>query len=127
MSNEQPTEHRKFVCPPCDLCSAVSVVMIRAPQGCTCLRNVYQRRCAQHLQRAWDTMEEFEIVEDYTIEKVFSSNGLTQPQHRDEPAQHKLTTEKLRITIKMLERQDRANELETARFFLRELKRGTET
>jgi hypothetical protein len=63
---------RKFVTPNCDLCSSVSVVMIRAPRGCTCLANVYQRRCAQHLQRADDTLEEFEIVEDYTVEKIWT-------------------------------------------------------
>jgi len=65
---------RRFVTPPCDLCSDVSVVMIRAATGCTCLANVYQRRCHQHLQRASDTLEDFEIVEDYTVEKVFSPN-----------------------------------------------------
>jgi hypothetical protein len=63
---------RKFVTPPCDLCSDVSVVMIRAPRGCTCLANVYQRRCVQHVHRAWDAVEDFEIVEDYTVEKAFS-------------------------------------------------------
>lgn len=53
----------------CDLCSDIAVVMIYAPNGCTCLANKYQRRCMQHLIRADDYKEEFEIVEDYRVYK----------------------------------------------------------
>ncbi len=63
-----------FVTPPCDLCSSTAVAMIYAPHGCTCLSNKYQRRCHQHLQRADDTIEEFQIVEDYTVDQVFIQN-----------------------------------------------------
>lgn len=61
----------RFVTPPCDLCSDVSVAMICAPKGCTCLANLYQRRCLQHVMRLADT-DDFTIVEDYTVDKIFS-------------------------------------------------------
>lgn len=66
-----PSCSRRFVTPPCDLCSDVSVAMVFAPAGCTCLANVYQRRCMQHMLRVQDT-DTVEVVEDYTVEKIFS-------------------------------------------------------
>ena len=42
--------------------------------------------------------------------------------HRDGSAQRTRDIENLRVTIKILERQDREIELETARLFLREMK-----
>lgn len=64
-------DKRNFVTPKCDLCNSVSVAMIYAKNGCTCLENKYQRRCYQHLMRVADT-DCFEIVEDYTVDKIFS-------------------------------------------------------
>jgi len=63
--------NRPFVTPPCDLCPDTSVVMIRAEAGCTCLSNIYQRRCYQHVLRLEST-DRFEVVEDYTVDKIFS-------------------------------------------------------
>ena len=78
---------RRFVTPPCDLCSSVSVVMIRAEEGCTCLANIYQRRCHHHLLRADNSLEKFKIVEDYTVDKIFSSpNVRGQPPPTGAPA-----------------------------------------
>ena len=36
------------------------------PHGCTCHPNKYQTRCYHHMMRAYDTSEEFVIVEDFT-------------------------------------------------------------
>ena len=47
----------------CLLCDAEAVVVIEAPNGCTCARNVYQPRCRQHLERASDSGEIFAVVE----------------------------------------------------------------
>ena len=73
--SDEPTNHetsarssysRRFATPPCDLCSDVSVAMIYAADGCTCLTNRYQRRCMQHMLKVQDT-DQIEIVEDYTL------------------------------------------------------------
>jgi hypothetical protein len=51
----------------CLLCDAEAVVITYAPHGCTCSPNKIQPRCAQHLHRARDTMEEIYIIEDFII------------------------------------------------------------
>jgi hypothetical protein len=51
----------------CLLCSDDACVIIHAPLGCTCSPNKYQPRCSHHLQRAYDTGEQFEIVEDFRV------------------------------------------------------------
>ena len=48
----------------CILCDADAVVVIYAPHGCTCATNRVQPRCRQHLGRADDSEETFEILED---------------------------------------------------------------
>lgn len=53
----------------CLLCDSEAVVIIHAPDGCTCSPNKYQPRCDQHLHRLMDTGEEFVIVEDFRIPK----------------------------------------------------------
>lgn len=48
----------------CILCDDVAAAIIHAPEGCTCAANRYQPRCAQHLIRASDAGEVFEVVEE---------------------------------------------------------------
>ena len=51
----------------CLLCYDEAVVVIHAPNGCTCSINKIQPRCGHHLMRATDTQEEFAIIEDFRI------------------------------------------------------------
>lgn len=51
----------------CLLCDDEAAVIICARHGCTCSPNKYQPRCMQHLIRAIDSNETFEVVEDFTI------------------------------------------------------------
>jgi hypothetical protein len=61
--------------------------MIRAEEGCTCLSNIYQRRCHQHVLRLESTLDRFEVVEDYTVDKIFSSpNPPARPRREDTDA-----------------------------------------
>ncbi len=71
MTNDSK-EFRKFVFSPCDLCSDKAVAMIKTANGCTCLKNIYQRRCMQHIIKLEDTDNgNFKIVEDYTTDQRF--------------------------------------------------------
>lgn len=60
----------------CILCKDDAVVVVYAPNGCTCSPNKYQPRCMQHLMRLFDSDEGgFDIIEDFRI----SLNGEQQP------------------------------------------------
>lgn len=52
---------------PCILCADIASVIVYAPFGCTCADNKIQPRCAQHLQRAYDSNEDITIIEDFRI------------------------------------------------------------
>lgn len=39
------------------------------PNGCTCHNNKFQPRCYHHMMRAYDSLEEFVIVEDFIVEE----------------------------------------------------------
>lgn len=63
---------REFVFSKCDLCDDRAVAVIRADQGCTCLKNTYQRRCPQHMIKLQNSdFGEYEIVEDYTASRIY--------------------------------------------------------
>lgn len=48
-------------------CKEQAVVITYAKNGCTCHPNKIQPRCEQHLERAFSTGEELEIIEDFRI------------------------------------------------------------
>lgn len=52
---------------PCLLCDDPAAVIVYAPNGCTCSPNKIQPRCQHHLNRALDSNEDIEIIEDFRL------------------------------------------------------------
>jgi hypothetical protein len=50
-------------------------VVVYTPHGCTCSPNKIQPRCEHHLMRAYDTGEDYTIIEDFRIYAPEKDNG----------------------------------------------------